>query len=296
MPFTVTEKQIDQRNKDIAAITETLKTLGHATSFDIADLTGINRNRVKDLMKAYVMVQNPGCVKAVHSKGYFWEGPVEEPKKEPKPERYPDTHNHEGYPDPTMARAMRNVVNSEYTPGEVWVYKDYNGEERLYLILGSIKGSVTGLKVNDVDGWYDEKEDVSISVKGKPYYVEPCRILSKPSRILDRSRDTVSDLDMAAIRKKIAEFLGVQTKERVVEVEKVVEKEVKVPVEVEVVKEIPVPDESSRAEVTAEVERKFRNEIAVLEENLYNAEHDVEMALKEADIWKKAFYAVTCGY
>lgn len=272
----VTQEQVEQRNKDIAVITETLKTLGHATSFDISDLTGINRNRVKALMKACVMVQNPGCVKSVHSKGYFWDGPTDEPKKEEtKPERYPDTHNHEGYPDPTMAKAMRNAM-SDYTPGEVWVYKDYNGEEKLYLILGSIKGSVTGLMVNEIDGWFDEQEDVSISVKGKLYYVEPCRILSKPSRILNRSRDTISDLEMTAIRKKIAEFLGVQTKERIVEVEKIVEKEVKVPVEVVKTVETPVVIDRDDPMVP-----KLKAEL--------------ELAKQAADIWEKAFYAVTGG-
>lgn len=276
MASVLTQEQVEQRNKDIAVITETLKTLGHATSFDIADLTGISRNRVKALMKACVMVQNPGCVRSVHSKGYFWDGPAEEPKKEEtKPERYPDTHNHEGYPDPTMAKAMRNAM-SDYTPGEVWVYKDYNGEEKLYLVLGSIKGSVTGLMVNEVDGWFDEQEDVSISVKGKVHYVEPCRILSKPSRILNRSRDTISDLEMTAIRKKIAEFLGIRTKERVVEVEKVVEKEVKVPVEV--VKEVGVV-----------------KEIPVADDRVKDLEMQLALAQQRADIWEKAFNAVTGG-
>ena len=280
MAIVLTQEQVEQRNKDIATITETLKTLGHATSFDISDLTGINRNRVKMLMKSYVMEQNPGCVKSVHGKGYFWEGPTEEPKKEEKPERYPETHNHEGYPDPTMARAMRNVMNNDYTPGEVWVFNDFNGEEKMYLILGSIKGSVTGLMVNEVDSWFNEEQNIPITVKGKMYYVDPWRILSKPARVLKRSRDTISGLDLSQIRASIGKFLGVEPNTKVVEVEKVVEKEVPV----EVVKEV---------EVEADISKKFEERIADLEKNLRAAERDTEMAMQSADIWERAFYAVT---
>lgn len=294
MGFSMTQEQIDRRDKDVAVITDTLKTLGHASSFDIAELTGIDRNRVKHLIQRFVSAQNPGCIKSVHSKGYIWEGPTEEPKKEEKPERYPDTHNSEGYPDPVAFRAIRNTV-SEYAPGEVWVHKDFAGEEKLFLVLGSRNGSVTGLNVQEIDGWFDENYDISVSVKSKLYYVDPRRITSKPARSFTRSRDTLSMATLVAIHKKICEFLGIKqttvVKEKIVEkpveVEKIVEKPV------EVIKEVPVPVKASRADVEADVSRKFEARIAELEAKLYATEHDVELAAQRADIWEEAFRAVT---
>lgn len=270
-----------KENETLAILNE-LKKRGRATSFDLADATGINRDRVKLIMQRAIIPTYPEATSEPRH-GYFWT----EQKKAPIPavERYAEPKNSEGYMDTTASRAIKNVSRDEYTPGDIWVLREYQGgREPLFLVLAcdSKTKSVCGWNVMPIDQWFNEFTDVPVTIKGKPHYVRPSRITSRRSQQLERSRDAISDKELLQIKMKLAVFLGVQTGE------KIVEKTVEVPVEV--TKEVPVVKEV-RVEVPDEKSKKKIDELKQAVEDL---ETELELANQRADIWEKAF-VTACG-
>lgn len=266
-----------KENETLAVLNE-LKKRGHATSIDLSNATGIKRDRVKLIMQRAIMPTYPEATSQPRQ-GYFWT----EQEKVPVPavERYAEPKNSEGYMDTTASKAIRNVSRDEYTPGDVWVLREYmSGREPLFLVLAhdSKSKSVCGWNVMPIDQWFNEFIDVPLTIKGKSYYVRPSRISSRRSQQLERSRDAISDKELQQIKMKLAVFLGVQTGERVVEktvevpVEKIVEKEVRVE----------VPDEKSK--------RKIDD----LQQAVTDLETELELATQRANIWEKAFMTA-CG-
>lgn len=249
----------EERDREIELIVEALKAMKKATSFEISDLTGIPRNRIKHLMADYVIPRYPEKIKSLRSQGYSWN--EKETDIQPKLTTI-SKYNSEGYLDTTTYKAMKNIPNQDYIPGEVWTTKEHNGVERLMLILVSSSTSVCGLLVMDVDDYFDENKDITISIKGKLYYVNPWYIISKPAKYLGKSKDKLPDSTLELVKNSIGKALGIKPIEKVVEI----------------TKEIPV-------EKIIEKPAETDPQIII----------DLMLAKQRADIYEKAFYSLLNG-
>lgn len=293
----------EKRNENINKIVEALKVMGHATSNELSDLTGIDRDVVKHLFHTHIKTMYPDNIVSYPRKGYEWmetKNPPEikaaELKTEPT-DKYGPNKNSEGYSDPTASKAIKNVEKSERInsfkevhleqPGEIWEYENgyYNATSRvdtMLLVLTSSGNSVCGLDVRLVDERYNKEYCAPINLKGKMYYVDCRRIFSKPAKSLDCRKAWLAEEAFKEIKTQIATCLGLEPVviEKTVEVpvEKVVEKTVEVPVEKIVEKKVEVPVMVDRDDSDV---RALKRELA--------------MAEQRAEIWEKAFYLVTAG-
>ena len=276
----------EQTRKQIQAL---IDMGGTATSAELATVLDINDRRVIRNRFLSFNKKHPGALKFDRKIGYTWTGIVDilpEKKEDPKNEKV-SAKNREGYPDPTMAKALRNVENAfvKCKPGDIWEYdKPYYGINDTvgdkFLVLNAFKGTVTGMLLVPVDSRFDPSYNVSISHKSKIYYVDARRVTSKAEKGFVRRVDVVSDNLLNDIRKMISGVLKlgcVETKT----VEKIVEKEVPVEVEKVVEKEVPV-------EVEKIVEKIV--EVPVQEPGMvYISEVEYEVLKEKANIWEEAF-------
>ena len=123
--YTMTKEQVERRDKEVAQITETLKTMKNATSSELSELTGIKQDRLKYLMKRVILPANAFPISSRGRKGYIWN----EQENSEEVDRYPETKNHEGYSDPTAYKAMKNTEQTQCRPGEIWAFETYDGSE-----------------------------------------------------------------------------------------------------------------------------------------------------------------------
>lgn len=216
---------------DTIKIVDALKAKGAGktiTSAQLETLTGIYRNRVKELLKEEMAI-NPN-ITSIPRKGYQWvekQNPEETKKEEPKTvERYDDTKNDEGYMDMTAFLAMQTITDDRYKqePGQIWEfegtpykYKDLNWCVILKAYGKPDKGSCSFLLVSKIDDYYDEKVCVPFSIKGNLYYVDPRRVQQRPIKSLIRSKYRLEDKDFNEIKEAVAKHLDILQNTKIIE-------------------------------------------------------------------------------
>ena len=250
--------------KEIDQVVETVKSMGQVTFNDISTLTGIStrkigylyHNYIKDYPEiGYSLVKGGsgtagGQIATLRYSNYKkTEVPANDPAPE-KPEEKPVTKNGEGYPDPTMAKALSRMENKsgmryEFCVGEIW--RDDSTCGAKYLIMSCFKNSLMCLMLRDMDNFYDPRCDIKINIKDQEYYISPYKILSRPARVMTiKFANTKPDF-MSLVKSATAMHLGYRMETTSEPEEKIVEKIVEVPVEKIVEKEVrvevPVPVE-----------------------------------------------------
>lgn len=157
----------------------------------------------------------------------------EEPKME-KPERYGDNKNDEGYPDPTFAKAIKNLDRfNDIMPGGI--YGTSLGVGDSFLVVRTYPDCALGYYVREVALAKSTDTTTAWQTKKGTSYVHVNQLMSVPFRKLDKHKFERMPLDAykEIIRKSPLQAAKVVP----VEIEKIVEKEV--PVEKEVIKEVP---------------------------------------------------------
>ena len=222
------EETKERRQVIIELLSETDKTV---KATELADALGMKnvsfRSFMTRLMRADSRIRS---VKRGRNTEYFLEEqPVEEEKKETLPtveeRKYEDSHNGEGYPDPTYAAALRNTGNLGVCieEGEIWYLKnDEKNVDQKVLILAKFNTTVTCVLLYDNAGTlpeYDAVQCKTLTVDGKMLCVNVVRILTKGLRSLFSKAGKVDLFTLRKIKAYIGEYLGMQ-KVGVVEVEK----------------------------------------------------------------------------
>lgn len=154
---------------------------------------------------------------------YYFED-TEEKNSEPEPEtektdeeiRFEDTHNAEGYSDPTMSAAMRNVgeTGREITAGEIWQLKNddrYIGQK--VVILAKFNNTITCLLLYDNPGTLQEYEKAqckTVTIDGKMHMVNVIKILTKGVKCLAKKAGKTDLFTLRMIRGYVGEYLGMQ--------------------------------------------------------------------------------------
>lgn len=271
----------DSTKADVEKILNVVKELGSLTFREISTLTDIPLKRVRYIYDHYIKIENPEigycCTNGKPGKvailRYSYYRKPEEAKKdevikeEPpvmdQPEEKPVTKNGEGYPDPTMARALARV-DSRVKPGEIW--RDDSTCGAKYLILSCHKNILNCLMVKELDNYFDERCDIKFVSKNEEYYITPYRILSKPARFMVLKHSTTAPEWFNYVRGTVVSYLGFDagqtmsepiTKIVEVPVEKIVEKIVEVPVEKIVYRDKPT-DISALTEYKAAMFDKYQ--------------------------------------
>ncbi len=263
--------------KEIDQIVEVVKSMGQVSFNDISTLTGISTRKIGYLYHNYIK-DYPEIGYSLVKRGSGTSGgqtatlrysnynkakvPVNDPAPE-KPEEKPVTKNGEGYPDPTMARALARV-DSRVKPGEIW--RDDSTCGAKYLILSCHKNILNCLMVKELDNYYDERCDIKFESKNEEYYIAPYRILSKPARFMVLKHSTTAPEWFNYVRGTVVSYLGFDagqtmsepiTKIVEVPVEKIVEKKIEVPVEKIVYRDKPT-DVSALTEYKAVMFDKYQ--------------------------------------
>ena len=213
----VMDEVIKKRDEDVEAIINVLKNNeGLISAKTIAESAGLPIRRVYDLMSDYIMPDYPEVNSIPGPKGgYSW---VEtKTELDPVVRKKEITRNAEGYPDPTAAAVLEKLErNGKDRAGEIW---STNNEECYFLVLASFRGLVIGMNVCTMDAWYDPEYDQKVNIRGKSYYMNLRRIVSKPAKTLVANFGNVGPERLGFIRSAVAKLLGLQT-EKLVEVRK----------------------------------------------------------------------------
>lgn len=153
-----------------------------------------------------------------HTEYYFEEKSEAEPESEKTDEeiKFEDTHNAEGYSDPTMAAAMRNIgeTGRETTAGEIWWLKNderYIGQK--VLILAKFNNTITCLLLYDNPGTlqeYERGQCKTINIDGKMHMVNVIKILTKGVKCLSGKAGKVDLFSLRIVRGYVGEYLGMR--------------------------------------------------------------------------------------
>lgn len=190
-----------------------VKRLEMAELFDVAPMT-ISRNIEKLRHMGYEIVN-------VHGKGYkLIDEPVTCEERSDK--------NHEGYPDPTAAQALKNLsskvmengikvstpIPTQLVPGDIFEMERY-GDVIQYVFVSQHGPSIYAVPLVDGSAWSNQNY-LCVNICQFVHKVADCnRLFSFDGRkvtILPAAgRPSVSEAELAVIRNKLAELLGIPT-------------------------------------------------------------------------------------
>ena len=212
-----------------------------------------------------------------------------EQKKEPVKTNLEKGKNHEGYSDPTMAKALRSVDGC-CEPGEVWILCKEGYDPEVALIVASSANCVTILKLYEQHkpGW---QMPIKVMVGDERYSTDVSELSRRHAIYLKELKDKIPEDGMAWVRKAIGKYLRTT-----MVVEKVVEKEVP---KIQVIKQtvektVPDPAMKSRIEMleaqlagrereTEEVKR-LREELDAADAEILELEDKLKKATMTPDL------------
>lgn len=192
------------------------------------------RRRLVDLMEEGAVERELITDGKVHAFRYTIVNHAKKEADMEKPERYGDNKNDEGYPDPTFAKAIKNLDRfNDIMPGGI--YGTSLGVGDSFLVVRTYPDCALGYYVREVDLAKSTDTTTAWQTKKGTSYVQVNQLMSVPFRKLDKHKFERMPLDAY---KDIIRKSPLQTaKVAPVEIEKIIEKEV--PVEKEVIKAVP---------------------------------------------------------
>lgn len=277
---------------EVEKIIDILKENGETptTADELAEILGVNRQIVYNCINRHIRGKYPEFKNNPDGFGYIWAKPND--KKDAIPERYNDKKNDEGYHDPTAAAVLEKLErNGKDRAGEIWS----TGNDDLYfLVLAVFRGLVIGINVCRMDEWYDPEYDKTINIRGKSYYINLRRIVSKPAKIMVANYGNIGPERLNFVKTAVTKLLGIKA-EKVVEkpVEVIREKIVEKPVEVE---KIIFKTKFDRKKLRRPIgNRQTIKQIEAAEDTLNIQQQMLAMAEQRADIWEQAFKLIALG-
>ena len=256
----VTEKTIVAQMERLSKIKEknredcltAMKLDGINTTSAVAKMVGLSTMTARKYVKD-ILANEPGFS---GDTAHFTYTEPSDTEKEIKKERYSGVKNDEGYPDPTAAFAMNNMIS--FNPddfGRIAVFSESNGTFSNYFVMAIHQKCVNCLQLyspRDLAGRTACEYVIPVEFEDERYFIDIRNIVTKPLKYLASYEGSFGMETITGVREAFAKMFGFYSS-KVVErvevpvekvVEKIVEKKVEVPVEKvvekEVVKEVPV--------------------------------------------------------
>lgn len=150
--------------------------------------------------------------------GYMWQPP----KQTEMVETETPGKNHEGYSDPTAAKAIK-AVSAKVKAGEVWKIETRLGAEEFVLVLGfdDTRVACVRLFVSKRDDW---KRAIRVMCRDKYYYGDISELTYRYLSAMRSCVATLTDEELLFVRKGVARYLGIDILVERVEVPKEVKK------------------------------------------------------------------------
>ena len=257
-----TAKTIERDRKIVEFIKEKSRVNETVTKSQLEKYMGLSGQYVVQimhgLMRSHKEIQRVS--KAGIESEYKW---VEDLPVKPK--------NHEGYPDPTAAAAINNVIgsNPDIGPGEVWGTQESNGSTGLIYTLNSLNGACQCIKL-----YHDTEENRNIvganpfrvTVLGRDYIGDPTHVTFKPLRYCIRRRAFSHASKLKEAREALAKIFGIPN----------------------IVEKVPEVQVVYRDKIVYKDREPVKEEAPKIPENYVDAKSAYIISLEmERDIWKE---------